>query len=206
MQTLVLNIAEAGAVEHAAELLYAHKLVAFPTDTVYGLGALAFEPDDIAALYEAKQRPPEKAIAVLIADPYMVDQVAENYSDVARRLMERFWPGPMTLIVPKRSDVPSILSNGSTIGVRVPELEAVRKLLKRTGPLAVTSANRSGASSPRTAREVLEQLEGRIHLVLDGGETPGLPSTVLDCAQLPPTIVRAGPITEEQVRAVVRLA
>lgn len=206
MRTIMLDVDDNGVVEHTASLLRAHKLVAFPTDTVYGLGALAFEANDVAALYEAKERLPDKAIAVLLADASMADQVAENYSSTVRRLMREFWPGAMTLILPKRSNVPSVLSNNSTIGVRVPKLKLMRRLLELTGPLAVTSANRAGRASPRSAPEVLEQLDGRIHAILDGGQTPGLPSTVLDCAQTPPAIVRAGPISEEQVRAVVRLA
>jgi L-threonylcarbamoyladenylate synthase len=206
MQTITLKADEPGAVERAAEMLRKHKLVAFPTDTVYGLGALAFESADVAAVYRAKERPPDKAIAILLADVSMVDQVAEHVPGVARLLMSKFWPGALTLIVPKRSDIPEVVSGGSTIGVRVPALDLTRELLRRTGPLAVTSANRSAQPSPRSASEVLAQLEGRIHAVLDGGETGGTPSTVLDCSQTPPSIARLGPITEEQLRAFTRLA
>ena len=205
MHTLLLKADEPGVVERSAEMLRHHQLVAFPTDTVYGLGALVFSPEDVAAVYRAKDRPPEKAIAVLLADRSMVDQVAEHIPDVARRLMDRFWPGPLTLIVPKRSTVPDAVS-GSTVGVRVPALDLARRLLSLTGPLAATSANRSGLDSPRTAAEVMAQLGGRIAAVLDGGPTGGTPSTVLDCSRQPPAIVRVGPITEAQLRAVTRLA
>jgi len=167
---------------------------------------LAFNAEDVAALYRAKDRPPEKAIAVLLADKSMVDQVADHIPDVARRLMDKFWPGALTLIVPKRLGVPDVVSGGLTIGVRVPALEVTRRLLALTGPLAVTSANRSGQPSPQTAAEVLEQLSGRIHVVLDGGRTGGRPSTVIDCSGNPPALVRPGPITEEQLRLLTRLA
>lgn len=206
MRITILKVDEPDAIERAAQMLREHKLVAFPTDTVYGLGALAFSADDVAALYRAKGRPPERAIAVLIAEPSMVDLVADHIPRVARRLMDRFWPGALTLIVPKRLDVPDVVSGGPTVGVRVPALETTRRLLAVTGPLAVTSANRSGQPSPRSAEEVMLQLEGRIHAVLDGGVTDGVPSTVVDCSRTPPAIVRPGPITEEQLRVVTRLA
>jgi L-threonylcarbamoyladenylate synthase len=206
MDTIVLRADEPGAIERAAEMLRARKLVAFPTDTVYGLGALAFDAEGVAALYRAKDRPSERAIAVLVADKPMVDLVAEHIPDVARRLMDKFWPGALTLIVPKRSRVPDLLSGGSTIGVRLPAFDLTRRLLTLTGPLAVTSANRSGQPAPRSAAGVLEQLESRIHAVLDGGVTEGTPSTVVDCSRLPPSIVRSGPITEEQLRVFTRLA
>jgi L-threonylcarbamoyladenylate synthase len=206
MRTLTLKADQPDALERAAQLLREHKLVAFPTDTVYGLGAMAFEVEDVAALYRAKDRPPEKAIAILLADQSMVDRVAEHVPDVARRLMAKFWPGALTLILPKRSGVPDTVSGGSTVGVRVPALDVTRRLLARTGPLAVTSANRAGLPSPHTAAEVLEQLDGRIHAVLDGGPTEGEPSTVLDCTTHLPSILRPGPVTEQQLRAVTRLA
>lgn len=206
MQTIVLQVDEQGAIERAAQLLREHKLVAFPTDTVYGLGALAFSEENVAALYRAKDRSPEKAVAILLADQSVVDQVADHISDVARRLMDKFWPGALTIIVPKRLDLPDAVSGGPTVGVRVPALETTRRLLALTGPLAVTSANRSGHPSPRSAAEVLAQLDGRIHAVLDGGITHGTPSTVIDCSRMPPAIVRAGPITDLQLRAHTRLA
>jgi L-threonylcarbamoyladenylate synthase len=206
MQTIVLNIDEPDAIERAAKLLREHKLVAFPTDTVYGLGAPAFDAEDVTALYQAKDRPPEKAIAILLADQSMLEQVADHIPDVARRLMDRFWPGALTLIVPKRPGLPDAVGGASSIGVRVPALESTRRLLALTGPLAVTSANRSGRPSPRSAPEVLEQLDGRIHAVLDGGTTSGTPSTVIDCSRTPPAVVRHGPITDLQLRAVTRLA
>jgi L-threonylcarbamoyladenylate synthase len=205
MQTITLKADEPGALEKAAQMLREHKLVAFPTDTVYGLGAPAFNAADVAALYRAKDRPPEKAVAILLADVEMVDQVAEHIPGVARRLMAKFWPGALTLIVPKRSTIPDAVSGGPTVGVRVPALDSARRLLQLTGPLAVTSANRSGWANPRSASEVLEQLNGRIHAVVDGGTTNSEPSTVLDCTTQPPSIIRSGPITEDQLRAITRL-
>lgn len=206
MQTIILKVSEPGAIEHAAQLLRDHKLVAFPTDTVYGLGAPAFSAQDVAALYRAKDRSPEKAIAVLLADQSMVEEVADHIPDVARRLMDKFWPGALTLIVPKRTTLPDVVSGSPSVGVRVPALESTRQLLALTGPLAVTSANRSGRPNPRSADDVLKQLDGRIHAILDGGTTDGMPSTVIDCSRTPPAIVRPGPITDLQLRAVTRLA
>jgi L-threonylcarbamoyladenylate synthase len=182
----------------AAQLLRGHKLVAFPTDTVYGVGTLAFDGPTALALYYAKDRPSEKAIPVLIADIADLDRVATNVPLIAQRLIEHFWPGALTLVVPKRPDVPVEVSATDTVAVRMPNLDLTRELMRLTGPLAVTSANRSSGPSPRTAQEVLDQLYGRIDAVIDGGTTPGgVPSTVLDCTQPEPRIVRDGAIASQ---------
>jgi len=177
----------------AAQLLLERKLVAFPTDTVYGLGTLAFDGPTALKLYVAKERPPEKAIPILIADSADLDQVATDIPPVAYRLMERFWPGALTLVVPKLPSVPMEVSASETVAVRIPDHDLVRALMRLIGPLAVTSANRSTGPNPRTAQEVLAQLAGRIDAILDGGPTPGgIPSTVLDCTQATPRILREG--------------
>lgn len=188
----------------AARLLLDHKLVAFPTDTVYGLGTPAFDGPTALQLYVAKERPPEKAIPILIADSADLERVAVNVPPLAYRLMERFWPGALTLVVPKRPDVPMEVSAGETVAVRIPDLELARALMRLTGPLAVTSANRSAGPNPRTAQDVLDQLAGRIDAVIDGGPTPGgVPSTVLDCTTPQPRILRAGALAD-QVSAFLR--
>jgi len=177
----------------AARLLREHQLVAFPTDTVYGLGTLTFDGATVLKLYVAKERPPEKAIPILIADSADLDQVAIDVPPIAYRLMEHFWPGALTIVVPKQPHIPIEVSTTKTVAVRMPDLDLARELMRLTGPLAVTSANRSAGPNPRTAQEVLDQLAGRIDAIVDGGETPGgVPSTVVDCTQTAPAILREG--------------
>jgi L-threonylcarbamoyladenylate synthase len=190
----------------AAQLLRDRKLVAFPTDTVYGLGTLAFDGPTALKLYAAKDRPPEKAIPILIADKADLDRVAMDVPPIAYRLMDRFWPGALTLVVPKLPNVPMEVSASETVAVRIPDFELARALMRLTGPLAVTSANRSSGPNPRTAHEVLAQLAGRIDAILDGGLTSGgVPSTVLDCTQAMPRILREGAIAD-QIAAFLREA
>lgn len=157
-------------------------MVAFPTDTVYGLAASAYHPAAIEQLYFVKGRGADKAIAILIGDPTTLAQVAADISPDAARLAVCFWPGPLTLVVARHPDLPSILSPLPTIGVRMPDHPIALEILRRAGPLAVTSANLSGHPNTTTAQEVAAQLGGLIPLILDGGVTPGgQPSTVLDC-------------------------
>ncbi len=194
----VTQILQPDQISLAAQLLLDRKLVAFPTDTVYGLGTLAFDGPTALKLYVAKERPPEKAIPVLIADNADLDQVATEVPPIAYRLMDRFWPGALTLVVPKLPSVPMEVSASETVAVRMPDHDLTRALLRLTGPLAVTSANRSTGPNPRTAQEVLAQLDGRINAILDGGTTPGgIPSTVLDCTQAVPRILRAGALADQ---------
>jgi L-threonylcarbamoyladenylate synthase len=175
-------------------------LIAFPTDTVYGVGAGAFDGKAVEAIYVAKDRPLEKAIPVLVGDAVDLEKVGVNIPDTAHKLATRFWPGPLTILVPKRVDLPESVSATETVGVRVPDHEVARKLLRAAGPLAVTSANISGAQSPVTAQEVYEQLAGRIALIIDGGRTPGgVPSTLVDCTMPELKILREGPISLEEL-------
>lgn len=202
MKTEILSADHPRALPCALEILKAGGLVAFPTDTVYGLGALAFDQAAIESLYPAKDRPPEKAIPILIAGAENLEEVADPIPMLARRLAERFWPGPLTIVLPKHPNLPAAVSATETVGVRVPDHEIARALLRAAGPMAVTSANLSGRESPRTAEEAMRQLNGRIPLVLDGGETPGgVPSTVVDISGAEPAILRAGPISLEQIKS-----
>jgi L-threonylcarbamoyladenylate synthase len=202
MHTDVLSADYPNAVSHAADVLKHGGIVAFPTDTVYGLAALPTLEDSIESLYIIKGRTRIKAIALLMAHFSELDLVAQNVSPIARSLAERFWPGPLTLIVPRHPSLPGLLSNTSTIGVRVPDHPVALSLLQLTGPLGVTSANLSGEANTCTAREVLAQLDGRFHLLIDGGETPGgVPSTVVDCSGPKPNVLREGPITADQIQA-----
>jgi L-threonylcarbamoyladenylate synthase len=202
MRTEILAASSPQAIPRALAVLQAGGLVAFPTDTVYGVGALAFDGAAVESIYVAKDRPVEKAIPVLIGDAGDLEKLGREIPEPARRLAARFWPGPLTILVPKRRDLPEAVSATSTVGVRVPDHEVTRLLLRSAGPLAVTSANISGAQSPVTAQEVYEQLGGRIALILDGGKTPGgVPSTLVDCTSAELKVLREGPLSLEQLRS-----
>ncbi len=198
------EIIPASEIQTALEILRSGGIVAFPTDTVYGLGAPAFNNDAIESIYTAKQRPIEKAIPILIGDLDDLDKVADDIPNMALRFASRFWPGPLTCIVPKKQTLPLAVSATSTVAVRIPDHPDARALLRAAGPMAVTSANISGQPSPTTADEVYEQLNGRIPLILDGGKTPGgVPSTLVDCTGEMPIILREGPITLDELMAVL---
>jgi L-threonylcarbamoyladenylate synthase len=204
MHTEVLPVNASNAMTSALEILYSGGLVAFPTDTVYGVGALVFDEKAVESIYAAKERPVEKAIPVLIGDPDHLIQVAEEIPFFAAKLIARFWPGPLTVLVPKKPTISDVVSANTTVGVRLPDHEAARTLLRLSGPLAVTSANRSSQPSPTTAQEVLEQLGDRIALILDGGRTPGgIPSTLVDCTGQQIQVLREGPISKEQLLNVI---
>ena len=207
MKTQVLHTTDPGAIDTALSVLKAGGLVGIPTDTVYGLAALLHDSQAIARIYQAKERSENKAIAVLIGDLEQLELVAESTSADARRLAAAFWPGALTLVVPRRAGLPENLSPLPTIGVRMPDHDFARSLLHRAGPLATTSANLSGGPNPRNAAEVLAQLEGRIELLLDGGDAPGgVPSTVVDCTGSDIRILRRGAITKEQLAAAINNA
>jgi L-threonylcarbamoyladenylate synthase len=200
MKPEILSVNDPVALTRALEVLSSGGLVAFPTDTVYGLGAALFNVQAIDQLYAVKGRDTAKAIAVLVGNTAALAQVTGEMSVVAERLAQRFWPGPLTLVVARHPALPSNLSPLPTVGVRMPDHPAALALLNQAGPLAVTSANLSGASSAVTAQEVFDQLGGRISLILDGGRTPGgLPSTVVDCTGARLVILRPGPVTAEQI-------
>ena len=202
MNTEILPADDPLAIHRALAILRAGGLVAFPTDTVYGLGAQAFNQTAVESIYLAKDRPLEKAIPILIADVVDLDKVADAVPALALRLAVRFWPGPLTLVVPKHASLPATVSATSTVGVRIPDHGAARALLRAAGPMAVSSANLSGQDNPRTVGEVIRQLNGSIPLVLAGGETRGgIPSTVVDVTGAEPVILREGPITFEQIKS-----
>ena len=204
MDTLILPADHLDALPQALQILRSGGLVAFPTDTVYGVGALAFDATAIEKIYEAKGRSTEKAIPILLGDAADLEQVTAQVSEMSLRLAGRFWPGPLTLVVPKHPSLPEAVSTSPTVGVRVPDHLVARALLRAAGPMAVTSANLSGQASPSTAQEVYAQLGGRILLILDGGGTPGgVPSTVVNCLGTEPQVLREGPITLAQILAVL---
>ena len=190
------EIIPASEIQTALKILQSGGIVAFPTDTVYGLGALAFDNAAIESIYTAKDRPIKKAIPILIGDLIDLDQVAVDVPDMALHFAARFWPGPLTCVIPKKQTLPSAVSATPTVAVRIPDHSDARALLRAAGPMAVTSANISGQPSPSTAQEVYEQLNGRIPLILDGGKTQGgIPSTLVDCTGEKPVILREGPIS-----------
>ena len=205
MKTEILPASAPGAAERAVEVLRRGGLVAFPTDTVYGVGAPAFDEESVKKLYTIKGRSTDKAIAVLLADPEDVRRVTAGLTPLSRRLAEAFWPGPLTLILAKHPRLPEAVSNLPTVGVRVPNHPVIHAILSQVGPLAATSANRSGEKDPVSAQDVLARLKDRFDLLLDGGATPGgMPSTVVDCTGEQPRILRPGPIKAEQILAAVR--
>jgi len=200
MITKILSADSLETIQLALNILQAGGLVAFPTDTVYGVGALAFNGKAVESIYTAKDRPVEKAIPILIGDVDDLTKVASSVPDMAKKFASRFWPGPLTLIVPKLPTLPDGISATNTVAVRVPDHEVARTLLRVTGPMAVTSANISGRSNPTTADEVFAQLGGHIALIIDGGRTlGGVPSTLVDCTSTRPIIFREGPISLEEL-------
>ena len=196
------EIIPASEIQIALRILQSGDIVAFPTDTVYGLGALAFNNTAIESIYKAKNRPIEKAIPILIGDLSDFEKVADTLRvpNMALRFASRFWPGPLTCIVPKKQTLPLAVSATPTVAVRIPDHVDARSLLRAAGPMAVTSANISGGQNPSTAQEVYDQLNGRIPLILDGGNTQGgIPSTLVDCTGELPMILREGPITLDEL-------
>jgi len=205
MKTEILAGEHAVAIRHAADVLNHGGLVAFPTDTVYGLAAIPFHSEMVEGLFAVKGRVNTKAIAVLVGDIAQVERVAIKMTGTPLCLAERFWPGPLTLVVPGKEDLPDILSQDHSVGVRMPDHPLALALLREVGPLAVTSANLSGQENATTAQEVLAQLGGRIHLIMDGGRAPGrVPSTVVDCCGPELKLLREGPISLDQLKEALK--
>ncbi len=190
----------------AAALLAGGEVVGFPTETVYGLGANAFDAAAVSKIFQAKGRPSDNPLIVHIARREDVDKVVRAVPDAAKRCMERFWPGPLTLVLPVSDRVPSEVTAGlDTVGVRMPDHLIALQLIDAAGvPLAAPSANRSGRPSPTTAAHVLEDLSGRIAGVVDGGAAGvGVESTVLDLSGPVPMILRPGGVTREMLAEVL---
>jgi len=190
------------ALERAAEIVRAGGLVALPTETVYGLGANALDAAAVARIFEAKQRPAWDPVIVHIADFAMLDGLATEVPDAARKLMKAFWPGPLTLLLPRSGAVPDAVTAGRPlVGLRMPAHPVALELIRRAGvPVAAPSANTFGHISPTNADHVLDDLDGRIDAVLDAGPTrQGVESTVLDPCQSPMVIYRPGAVTAVQI-------
>ncbi len=201
MQTVILPTENHESIDTAITLLKEGDIIAYPTDTVYGLGCDPFQASGIIKLFEAKGRDSNKAIAILIGSIEQARFITDHMTDMALRLCEQFWPGGLTVIVPRKNSLPELISNTDRIGIRIPDHPVALKILNEYGPLATTSANLSGKPNTRTAQEVYKQLESRVPLILDGGECPGgIPSTVVDCSNDEPVILREGPISEQEIR------
>lgn len=190
----------------AAEVIRNGGLVAFPTETVYGLGADALNEAAVESIFRAKGRPSDNPLIVHIADKGMVDSLVRSTTNEALRLMDSFWPGPLTIVMDKSGAVPRIVTAGlDTVAVRMPLHPVALALIKLSGcPIAAPSANVSGRPSPTDAKHVIEDLSGRVDVIIDAGPAKvGLESTVLDATVMPPVILRPGGITPEQLRAVI---
>jgi L-threonylcarbamoyladenylate synthase len=197
---------DAAAIDQAAAVVRSGGLVAFPTETVYGLGANALDEQAVKRIFEAKGRPARNPIIVHIDQVDAARPLITDWPDVAARLAERFWPGPLTLVLPRSDRVPDIVTaGGDTVAIRVPAHPVALALLRASGlPLAAPSANRSNRLSPTLASHVLHHLQGAIELVLDAGPTSGgLESTVLDVTTTAPRLLRPGLVTRSQIEALI---
>lgn len=192
--------------EEACRILQKGGLVAFPTETVYGLGGDAMHPEASAKIYAAKGRPSDNPLIVHIADMDALEDIAQSVPEAAVKLADHFWPGPLTMIFPKKEAVPKSTTGGlETVAVRMPSHPVARALIRESGVyIAAPSANTSGRPSPTKAEHVKEDLDGRIDMILDGGAVGiGLESTIVDLSTGVPTILRPGYITGEMLEDVL---
>lgn len=206
VENTVENLQSCAQIVDAARLLREGAAVAFPTETVYGLGANALSDQAVEKIFLAKGRPSDNPLIVHIGEKKQLSTVVTEVPRKGEQLMEAFWPGPLTVILPKTDRVAPLVTAGlESVGVRMPDHPIALALIREAGvPIAAPSANRSGRPSPTTAAHVLADLEGRIAGVLDGGPTGvGLESTVIDVTVDPPVILRPGGITREQLEAVI---
>ena len=207
METRLLKGCEESYAE-AARLLLDGCVVGIPTETVYGLAANALDPQAVKKIFEAKGRPQDNPLIVHIASLDQLALVTARVPDAAYRLAEAFWPGPLTMILPKSSRIPTEVSAGlETVGVRMPSHKAAHRIIELSCPLAAPSANTSGKPSPTTAHHVFEDMDGRVPLIIDGGRcTVGVESTVVDMTGDTPRVLRPGAITEEMSAEVLGAA
>ena len=189
-----------------AQIIKKGGIVIFPTETVYGIGTNGLDENAIRKLYEVKQRPLNKPISLLVNNIEMVEKIAKNITEVEYKLMERFFPGPLTIILEKRDIIPDILtSNTNTIGIRMPSGEIAKKLIEFAGvPIATSSSNISGRPSGTNITDIKKDFEGKVDCFIDNGESElGIPSTVIRIIDNIPHILRQGAISEEEIRKVI---
>ncbi len=210
MQTKILKIDKDNIdlvkIREAADVLKNGGLVAFPTETVYGLGANALDDNAISKIFATKARPLNNPLTVHISDKEDLSDIIECISETASNLMDNFWPGPLTLVMNKSPKLSDTVSAGLySVGVRMPSHPIALALINASGfPIVAPSANMSGHSSPINATQVIENLIGKVDLIIDGGETfIGIESTVLDITVNPPLILRYGAITKNQLETVL---
>lgn len=211
MQTKIIKInpinPEKPKIKIAANIIKSGGVVAFPTETVYGLGANALNPEAIKKIFEAKGRPLDNPLIVHINDKKDVYRLAKQIPKSAEKLMDKFWPGPLTLILNKSKIVPEIVTAGlDSVAIRLPSNKIALELIKESNaPIVAPSANLSGKPSPTLAKYVIQDLLGKINVIIDGGETEiGLESTVLDLTTNPPTLLRPGKVSLEELRIVLK--
>lgn len=181
-------------------------IVIFPTETVYGIGTNGFNEESIRKIYEIKKRDFSKPISLLVSNMEMVKMVAEDISDLEYALMEKFWPGPFTIILKKKKDVPDILTaNGDTVGIRMPSGEIAKKIIEYAGvPIATPSANISGKPSGTNIDNIIKDFDGKVDCIIDSGESKlGIASTIVKVINNVPHILREGSITKKQIEEVV---
>lgn len=208
MNTKVIRMNEADeeALQQAGQVLKQGGLVAFPTETVYGLGGDALNPDSSRKIYAAKGRPSDNPLIVHIADMEALAPIVSEVTEEAKRIAEAFWPGPLTMILPKSDKVPLETTGGlQTVAVRMPSHPVAQQLIRYGGGyVAAPSANTSGKPSPTVAKYVIEDMQGKIDMIIDGGEVGiGLESTIIDLTVNPPQILRPGYVTQEMLEAVL---
>jgi len=205
---MITRIVDQQHIAEAANIIRSGGLVAFPTETVYGLGANAFDAKAVAAIFEAKGRPQDNPLIVHLADFAALREVVKDVPPLALTLYEKFCPGPLTMIMPKGDKVPDAVTAGlQTVGVRFPSHPVARDLIARSCPIAAPSANVSKHVSPTTAQHVYDDLAGKIPLILDGGTCQvGIESTIIDLTGDIPTILRPGAITKEMLSEVCLVA
>lgn len=206
MNPPVVPADDPGSLDAALAALDAGRVVAVPTDTVYGLSARIDRPDALAAVFVAKGRPPGLALPVLVGRWRQVHEVAADWPRSASMLAARYWPGALTVVVPVREHLgPQLGGDGATVGLRRPDHRWVRSLCRRAGPLAVTSANRHGEPPCSTAEEAVAAFDASaVAVVIDGGRCDGVPSTVVDCLAFPPACLREGGIPWPWIEAALR--
>lgn len=197
--TRVVNAKD--GLDEAVSLIKKGELVVFPTETVYGLGANAFDAEAVKKIFVAKGRPQDNPLIVHISDVAQVEKIASCVPDVFYALAEKFMPGALTVVMPKSANIPDVVTaGGDTVAVRMPDNAFARELISRSFPLAAPSANRSKHVSPTTAQHVYDDLNGKVELILDGGEcSVGIESTVLDLTSENPVILRPGAVTAEML-------
>lgn len=206
MKTILLNAAAPDTVSRGAEIITHGGLLGIPTETVYGLGANGLDPDAVLKIFEAKGRPQDNPLILHVSGPEQVETFCHNIPDIAWILMENFWPGPLTLVLPARDIVPKRTTAGlDTVAIRCPNNALTRAIIEAAGvPIAAPSANISGKPSPTTAQHVLHDMDGRIEAVVDGGPCAvGLESTIVDLTGDVPRLLRPGGVTPEMLRKIL---